>query len=416
MMQNENTNPITKRIVVKARMELAVPALIGSGEGENTDSDIMRAADGRAFLPGTSIAGALRDLFDAENERDLLFGSLESGRMSPLWVLDSDFYAVRGGQKADAEIIEIDGVALNDADRFNKTAKPQAKYDSEAVDAGALFDLRLMLVVRENDAAESLIELFDELVLALLHGEVRVGAKRNRGFGRTVCKGVCGRVFSKEDSTLIECLDFDWNNTELPVYTPEKEEKAKDTDDGRYAVMEKPLRLNGSVMIRDFKNLRGKEQYAHMSANGKPAIFGTSWAGAFKSCLLKWLPEKKDLIDEMFGCQYKDDGGKTVTKPSKLMFDASILEAEDKNVEGYRQVVRVKIDRFTGGASDGALFTSRPWFGGTTRLRIRYPAGRDDFEKLLDFAIDALDKGMLTIGGETAIGRGVFELAEVQNG
>jgi CRISPR/Cas system CMR subunit Cmr4 (Cas7 group RAMP superfamily) len=176
------------------------------------------------------------------------------------------------------------------------------------------------------------------------------------------------------------------------------------------------LKLNGSIMIRNYKNLRGTEQYAHMSSNGQPAIFGTSWAGAFKSLMLKWLPEKKVLVDEMFGCQFTDSDGKSATKPSKIIFDASLLKANDKRIEGYRQIVRVKIDRFTGGASDGALFTSRPWFGGTTSLRIHYPSGQNDFKKLIVFAIDALDKGLLTIGGETAIGRGVFELAEVRNG
>jgi hypothetical protein len=242
--------------------------------------------------------------------------------------------------------------------------------------------------------------LFDNVLSALQQGKVRFGGKTNRGFGELKCVSLTGVTYSKAEGTLKNWLDFDWRQP-LKPYTPET--KYIDT---KFDTLTAKLKLDGSIMVRDFKSLKDKEQYAHLTANGMPVIFGTSWAGCFRSWLLKWVPNDASLINEMFG--YMD---KKTTKPSQIKFLSSYLTATDSAVDGWRTVVRVKIDRFTGGASDGALFTSRPWFGGETELRILYPKNKPQYARLLNVAIEALKKGMLTIGGETSIGRGVFKEA-----
>jgi hypothetical protein len=103
--------------------------------------------------------------------------------------------------------------------------------------------------------------------------------------------------------------------------------------------------------------------------------------------------------------------GKDVTTPSKATVHASKLEGGK-----YFTATRVKIDRFTGGASDGALFTERPYAGGTTTLMMEYPKDDKAIEELFSLAIDAMDKGLLTVGGETAVGRGVFRLDKDKGG
>jgi hypothetical protein len=101
-----------------------------------------------------------------------------------------------------------------------------------------------------------------------------------------------------------------------------------------------------------------------------------------------------------------------VSEPSKVTFGASFLEVADKKTEGYRGITRVKIDRFTGGAADGALFSEKPWYGGQTSLEVRYPKGCDHIRELLLLGFEALDKGLITIGGETSIGRGFFNVSD----
>lgn len=62
----------------------------------------------------------------------------------------------------------------------------------------------------------------------------------------------------------------------------------------------------------------------------------------------------------------------------------------------------------------GALFEEMPWTGGTVRLRIRWKKdGRDLTDKavcgLILWGVNDLQSGFLAIGGETSVGRGIFE-------
>jgi CRISPR/Cas system CMR subunit Cmr4 (Cas7 group RAMP superfamily) len=387
-----STNKVMKRIAIRADAKLLTPALIGNGEDDNSDIDIVRQADGTPFLPCSSLAGVLRSVLDGDDSKKLFgytdpkSGSSNESRISSLYTHDAEF--------KEAKVVVLDGVALNDDE---KIAKRGAKYDYEAVDSGACCTIRLLLVIRENnkDIEELLLKVLDRLFA----GDVSFGGKRNRGFGQVKCKSAEWLEIETVDAWTEFDWEIKWNGSKIKVlresYQSEKSKLAAD------------LRLDGTVMVRDFNNIEADEDYAHMSSNGVPVIFGTSWTGAIKHGLLNLLGEKAGpFLDEVFG-KLKTQDGKDVTTPSKVTVHASKLEGGN-----YFTVTRVKIDRFTGGASDGALFTERPYAGGTTTLTIEYPKDDQAIEELFSLAIDAMDKGLLTIGGETAVGRGVFRLGK----
>lgn len=78
-------------------------------------------------------------------------------------------------------------------------------------------------------------------------------------------------------------------------------------------------------------------------------------------------------------------------------------------------VVRNSIDRFTGGAAKGALFSEMLWAGGKAELEIRW-SERELKETehqvlcgLLLWAAYGLNNGLLAVGGETGVGRGIFQ-------
>ena len=430
-IQSMNTNPIIKRIVVKAEAALDSPALVGSGESESTDMDVLVDSSGVPFLPGTSLAGVLKTLLEPEGETFLaeMFGDSPFGpgggakaeekgqtetggygAMSALWVLDAAFANAEGERPT---VVELDGVAL---DPENKVALDKRKYDFEAVETDSVFTLRMMLVIREGNDAEKLQEGLGKIVFSLLNGNVAVGAKTNRGFGRVRCGEVFEQAFDFKDhgvGDLARWTDFSWG----------KDDGWEDAKSVEYASREHKLtaelKLIGSVMIRDIENIDGDEDYKHISSNGKPVIFGTSWAGAIRSGLYRLLkPVYEDQtaseLDKYFG-MVEENTSETI--PSLIAFDASFLEEDNELVDGYRTITRVKIDRFTGGAADGALFTERPWYGGRTTLAARWKAGGNDdkeIRKILLLALEAIDKGLLTIGGETAVGRGVFKVVNAE--
>ena len=53
-------NSIIKRKVFLVRIQFISPVSISSGENEWTDADVLRDFDGNPFIPGSSLAGAMR--------------------------------------------------------------------------------------------------------------------------------------------------------------------------------------------------------------------------------------------------------------------------------------------------------------------------------------------------------------------
>lgn len=407
-MTKEKVNPVVKRVAIKVTCTFASPALIGSGFGENTDSDILRRAankigeNGKPFLPGTTVAGTLLSLCPYAK---MLFGV--DDKISPLWVFDSDIFG---------DIIELDGVAL---DRDNKIALDQKKYDYEAVATGAKFTIRLLLTFRKEDDKTNFNGLLKRIIGTLKSGTVTFGAKTKRGFGRVDCETVVAQEFDLSPGNTDELkrwIHFDWFATG-GWGDAESESCAPDV-----RTLTARLKLDGSVMIRDTRNIyeglkpgTKEPDYKHISVSGNPVILGTSWAGAVRSGLYRLLVSRFEdkagkYIDSVFGYVNEDDKQAVA---SSVTFGMSTLEPVDKMVDGYRSIVRVKIDRFTGGAASGALFTEKPWYGGETTLEIRYPKDQDDIQELLILALEGIDNGFIQIGGESSVGRGFFEVVSI---
>ncbi|GHU52421.1 hypothetical protein AGMMS49975_08160 [Clostridia bacterium] len=397
-MSEYNTNPIVKRIAIKANCVFETPALIGSGVSGNTDSDVLRDNNGNAFLPGSTIAGVLKSL---SSDTATLFG--ENDAISPLWVYDANL--------EDATIITLDGVEIG---RDNKVALESKKYDYEAV--CAKFTLRLLLTIREKDKGYE--GLLAKLIGVINSGIVSFGAKTRRGFGRVSCEGVYSFSFDLckgNETELKKWIDFEWKNQD--GFTKEEGEHSQSD----YKKITALIRLDGSVMIRDTRNIYDDIEegdapdYKHLSVGGKPAILGTSWAGAFRSGLYRLLAQKypenaKKYLDEVFGYVSEEE-----CEPSKIIFGASFLKPVNKDTDGYLKISRVKIDRFTGGAAAGALFSETPWYGGETTLEVRYPKNRGDIRELIMLGLDAADKGFIAIGGETSVGRGFISITKVRD-
>ena len=96
-------------------------------------------------------------------------------------------------------------------------------------------------------------------------------------------------------------------------------------------------------------------------------------------------------------------GDGTQKQRSALCFD----ETEITGGQSYT-LTRNALDRFSAGTSGGALYTSRVQQGGQGVLTIRLRKGAADafLLGLLGAALLDLDRGYLTVGGETGVGRG----------
>ena len=426
-MNNRTTHrSIVERWVITGVLELETPAHFGNGDGDAlTDMPLLLdEVDGRPLLPGASIAGALRSYL-REFESDygnkeisnsmaaLLFGSSrtdEDGRQSPLIVDDAV------GNSAGFEL--RDGVAI---DPETRTAADDKKFDMQLLAAGSTFPLRFELTVAKE--SQKLREALAIALHGLEDGQITLGARKRRGFGQ--CKVKDWRVWKFDLSNKDGLLD--WLGSEQGFRTP-KAVEGKDllaklgatlsTVDKRTAAhLSATFSIDGTLMIRSGfgESDSGPDMvHIHSKRPGKkpaPIIPGTSFAGVLRQRALKIArtvsgdnqPASKSFVDAMFGPSEIKRGEKHA-KASRVSIKETEIEKSTSLV-----VTRVKIDRFTGGAFESALFSEQPAIGKpetrvTLDLSLRSPKSAE--LGLLLLLLKDLWTGDLPIGGESSIGRG----------
>ena len=145
-------------------------------------------------------------------------------------------------------------------------------------------------------------------------------------------------------------------------------------------------------------------------------IPGTSWAGAVRSRTKKLLKdlncseEKAErMINGWFGyVDVKAGKDKKTAGQSMIVIGESILKNAVPLV-----TTRNKINRFSAATVDGALYTEKAYFGGETQLEIKIRKDKEGCYQLLaamlSFVARDIANGYLSVGGQTAIGRGIFE-------
>ena len=178
-----------ERVYYQLNIRLASPLSVGSGESESTDHDVFVDGNGNPIIPATSLAGVLRAYIGGDTAV-ALFGDLaktesEKSKSSNIRVYDAR--CTKGGKDY---ITNRDFVKLE-----NKVAVKGAKFDCQVVETGAEFTAYCELL---DCAFEPVLE---SALAALNKGEILLGSKTTRGFGR-VKVSVKKRVFKNINTWL----------------------------------------------------------------------------------------------------------------------------------------------------------------------------------------------------------------------
>ena len=90
---------------------------------------------------------------------------------------------------------------------------------------------------------------------------------------------------------------------------------------------------------------------------------------------------------------------------SNILIGECVLENSKRLI-----MVRNGISRFEAGAKDSALFKEASYIGGTTTLEIKVKKTEEADETigLLLLVLRDVQNGLLAVGGQTAVGRGLF--------
>lgn len=400
------TNNIVKKIYYRVEFRLASALSVGSGEDQYSDGDIIRDSRGVPFVPGSSLAGIYRSLLKKE-DADRYFGPLKLGERR-----DSDaesrvavYDAKLKSEGAAARTSIRDCVKLDEW----KTSVDGSKFDFEVVEPGAVFVTYL-----EHNCLEDDEDICRILAAAWMQQRIRIGRKTMRGFGSVRKVNVCRREFlmpqNGKDGDLEQWLDFDmydekcWEGTRIG--------NSEQLNIGRNISVELKLRQRSGISIRRYTTKVSdggiqpdSEQITYQSgADGTevPFIPGTSWAGAFRHHMEKLIPGS---TGDYFGVC-----GKKEKKKSVIRFSESLIRDASP-----KKLTRNAVDRFTGGVIANALFSEKMWYGGKTELAVEFPADVSrEFKQALAASVVDLHMGLLSVGGLTAVGRGLFQVSEMK--
>ena len=414
--QWKNSRNLKERLVIEGDLLLETPTHLGNGD---TDSPLdmpllLDPLEGKAVLPGSSLAGALRQvvrhILDEQTAKKL-FGDVTGSRSQESFIIVDDAL----GQVPETEL--RDGVAI---DPQTRTAEKNKKFDIELLAAGTCFPIRLELLVPKKDGGE-FVQAVAMALTALEQGHIRLGKRKRRGFGR--CRVTHWRVKRYDMQTLaglkawLEDMVPDAEGTSIADLLNVKVTLPPRPDFSLQAV----FALEGSLLIRSGFGDAGAPDFVHLHSrrpgeeNPVPVLSGTSLAGALRARAMRIAntlgKDGEAWSDRLFGNRQYGQQKKELTA-SRVWVEETVIKNPVELVQ-----MRVKIDRFTGGSFPGALFSEQPVWGGLRQETLVYvelhldpPYNNDNDMRaeigLLLLVLKDLWNADLPLGGEVSVGRG----------
>ena len=360
------------------------PLRTGGPDGDT--EAVLRDGQNRAFLQGTSLAGALRSWLEKHTSLALtecLLGSQE--KSGHLVVSDAMFDP--GAEQHTRPRLRIDPITGSAADG--------GKFDVAHIGAGARLSFSLTWLGNQGQVDE--LETVEQLLAALHGGNIRLGAQKSNGFGR-VALTVTKRLFDMtEPQDRQDWLDDADGGT--PLELPE-------TADSRRVAFTVTGRLD-SLLVRaaSVEQEETGSYTPNIIEGSQPILPGSSVKGAVRSraeAIAKAVGLDETRIYELFGRNaMESDNG----KPGRVRFEDVRLD------DSKRKITRIRINKFTGGVVRGGLFKEEP-VSSEVKLTVSTP---DDpiACALVLYALRDLGAGLYNLGSGGAIGRGYMMVREI---
>ena len=423
---------VVRRLYAQGKWKLKSAAHFGGDETGIADMCLLRDAKGNPFIPGASIAGTARNYLARKRMswenyshddgikkeptilRRLFGGADTKDTMSALIVADAVCMS------DEAKTIIRDGVRVV---AETGTAAEGAKFDVEVLERDTEFLLNFECIIREGDNNAELTELFLALLHAFQKGDIQLGARTRRGYGRG--KVDCWNIYDLQMNTPEDVLA--WLNGN-PSLRPKSRLVPRQLgfDKQNYFRIEADFKLCTSLLIRSSSGDPKDPDMVHLQSKDKPVIPGTSFAGAFRhraALIANAIGWKKkddkdmDAVCDMFGPVHKQDEKREEMNQTDLW--ASRVTIEERLVENVKPQWqdRVAIDRFTGGSLQSALFNEKPVYPcpikaeTETNVQLRLTIEEPEAAEigLLLLTLRDFWYGNTALGGETSNGRGTLQ-------
>lgn len=457
-MEQENNRYVhLARVVVEAD----TPIAIGTGrEDIVTDAPVVRDVNGLPYIPATSLTGVIRHALRIEKEdKNVVFGyhDKKGGQGSRLILTDAVMIGEEGNamdgicnipnddfyshyiEKNVRQHVRITDKGVADTERYGK-------FDNEVVYKGTRFVFEMELL---SDAPE--VEDFENSLKQLYDETFRIGSGTRCGYGKLKVKkreqvtldmmdAKDRRAYLKKSSSLSSPWEFE-NARVL-----EEERTSASTGWTKYELKLEPLdfMLFGSGMGDDeADNTPMTDIVVEWNEQGKPCfskqktlIPATSVKGALahrtayhfnkrKGIFAENLKSKEernkyvggcnDAVQALFGASVDDVANKRGKRGNVILSDVIQHDVETKVFHHN------KIDYFTGGTIDGALFQEKSIWGKGKGYELEILVDNnaladEDVKWAFEQSLKDLCEGLLPLGGVTGRGNGVFVRKLNKNG
>lgn len=365
------------KITIRGELVAETPISVGSADaGDQVDLDVAIDGSGAYYIPGTSLAGPMRAWLEKRVTKEIirnLFGFTEQndGAASPLFIEDGRIRTTNARERRH-------GVSIED---HTGVAKEGFFYTRALLPKGTRCRFEMELDITPGLTCE--ISALGLLIEALINGDILFGACKTRGFGNMKLMDAKVNYYEFSCATELDAWLNGLNASQkgLDVFKLFPPCEASKPHSHKIEIEWKPC---SPLMVKSGRDGIEADMLPLMTgcANGlTPVIPGSSLKGALRAQANKILltlfaaddPSLEPsaakhpslgLVRELFG---------TTDNVGRLSFQDVYCQLKDpvsyKDWLGEKEETlntfsvkgqHVAIDRFTGGASDGALYNARP--------------------------------------------------------
>jgi len=414
------------RYVAHITIEAETPLKVGSNSSDFIqDSPIQRDFNNLPIILGTSLAGVLRKAFKDSVDKESLVNDIFGNENGSKIIISNALLLNENEEVSEAllleksdflKIFETLPIREHTAITAKGVAKEHSKFDEEVLYKGSRFKFSLELI-EENE------EVFTKVLSLLLSTSFRVGGGSTKGFGKIKVVEIKTDKFNRDsylgyssslNYTLSKSYEIKTTNSskhflyQLRI-TPDDffmfgssfgDEDADLTPVYEQVVDYKAKKLTEKMILIPASSIKGALAHRttyHFNLNNKFFI-GNDGA--------------RESIKELFGAAKQSE--ENLGEKGKILISDCFKEDN-----GSTKIFdHVSIDRFTGGAIDGALFQEKT-VADTREYTIEILLEKsvaDEYREAFELALKDITTGMLSLGGMTTKGHGIFSGEVLRDG
>lgn len=424
---------MTNKFIAYITFEAKTALKIGSKNADFLqDSPIQKDWNGLPMILGTSLTGVLRKEFD-KNKANILFGedkdSNKKDSKGSKTIISNALLLDEKNEVNESLLLDSQKskflqkfivLPIREHNSINDKGitKDTGKFDEEVIYKGTRFKFSIEMLNETQEDKNNFLQLLD----LLSKDSFRIGAGSSKGFGQIK---VIEITYDEFDVNSDEYINLSSSlNTKLS-----KTHEIKGFDDKKYIKYELKLIPDDFFMfgsgfgddeadmtpvyekIIDYEKQDLTEEKVLIPASSvKGAI--SHRTTYYYNLLNKRFIDKggnADIVESIFGA--KKDNDKDGFKGNILISDVYLDKTSLKDTKVFDHI---SIDRFTGGAIDSALFQEKTIASKETftleilvnekKVKEKDEVALEAFEK----ALKDITTGMLSLGGATTKGHGIF--------